>query len=513
MRRRWTWMLVTALVALGLAAACVILRAGRMPQVEGAVPAGRFPRLAPDYAGVTIPPNIAPLNFCLEEDGVCFYVRIHSARGGAIEVSSRRGEVAIPLRPWRALLSENAGGELVLDVHVQSADGSWRRYEPVRNRIARERIDRYVSYRQFNVLFDPFRRMRIFQRSLEDFEREVVLDNRSFGDGCMGCHTCWNQGTEKAVLQVRAASENGGSGMLLLEGGQVRKVSTITERTPRLAAFSSWHPSGELIAFSINKVKQFFHAARTEIRDGVDLDSDLAVYVLDSGQVTSTKAIADPDRLESWPAWSADGRHLYYVSSPVPWKERSKWPPEDYEQAMYDLMRIPYDLATQAWGEPETVLSAAEAGGSVTLPRPSPDGRFLVFCLSDYSTFPTFQPSSDLHLLDLATREWRRMECNSDRSESWHSWSSNSRWLAMGSKRDDGLFERLYFAYVDESGRAAKPFAMPEEDPAFYRSFFQVRQLPELMDQPMPVTGERLARLIRTLPWEEGQLPVTGATP
>jgi hypothetical protein len=513
MGRRGTWAVIAALSACAVAAAGFALALRGAPRVDGAVPVGRLPRLAPDYVGVTLPPNIAPMNFCVDEPGRCFLVRFHAPRGRAIDVSSSSGEVAIPSAAWRALLSANPGEELVLEVYVQGEDGSWRRYEDVRNRIAPEPIDRYVSYRQFNVLFDPYVHMRIFQRNLECFDRTVILDNRSFGGGCMGCHTCWNQGTDRALIQVRSGDVDYGYGTLLLVDGHVRKVSTLTKRTPRPAAFSSWHPSGKLFAFSINKVKQFFHAARTEIRDGIDMNSDLAVYVIESGVVTSTPAIARPDRLETWPAWSADGRYLYYVSSPVPWSDPTLRPPPSFKQAMYDLMRISYDLKTGAWGEPETVLSAVEAGGSITLPRASPDGRFLVFCQSDYSTFPTFQPSSDLYLLDLATGDRHRMECNSDRSESWHSWSSNGRWLAFGSKRDDGLFERLYFAYVDESGHAAKPFALPEKDPAFYRSFFQVRQLPELMDQPMPITGERLARAIRTLPWEEGELPITGATP
>ena len=193
MKRRWIPALVATCAALALAAAGFAVATGRAPRVGSAAPAGRLTRLEPDYAGVTLPPNIAPLNFCVAEVGVRFHARIRSARGDPIDVSSRRGEIAIPTRPWRALLSANAGEELLIEVCVQGADGSWQRYDAVRNPIARDPIDRYVSYRQFNVLFDPYRHMRLFQRSLECFEREVILDNHSFGDACIGCHTCWNQ--------------------------------------------------------------------------------------------------------------------------------------------------------------------------------------------------------------------------------------------------------------------------------------------------------------------------------
>ena len=121
--------------------------------------------------------------------------------------------------------------------------------------------------------------------------------------------------------------------------------------------------------------------------------------------------------------------------APKSWAASEKIPPANYEKIKYDLMRMGFDVETGAWGEAETVLSSKDTGLSITLPRFSPDGRFLVFCMSDYSTFPTFQPSSDLYLMDLKTGRYGRMECNSDQAESWHCWSSNSRWLVFSSKR------------------------------------------------------------------------------
>ncbi|MCK4373795.1 MAG: PD40 domain-containing protein, partial [Candidatus Brocadiae bacterium] len=344
-------------------------------------------------------------------------------------------------------------------------------------------------------------------------DESVVVDHRSFDRGCVNCHTFLNNSTEKMLIQMRSGRKDYGHGMLLVEDGMVRKVDTRTEFTPRPAAFASWHPNGRLVAFSMNRVRQFFHSARTEVRDGVDLDSDLAVYLLDSGTVSSTAGIADPDWLETWPAWSPDGRHLYYCRAPVLWSDRHKAPPRDYEHALYDLMRISYDPKAGTWGKPETVLSASQVGLSITLPRLSPDGRFLAFCMSQYSTFPAFQPSSDLYLMNMRTGQYTPMACNSDRSESWHSWSSNSRWLVFSSKRDDGLFMRAYFTYVDENGTAYKPFVLPQKDPAFYDSCIKLYQIPELISRPIPVRGERIAAAIRSDRWEHVGPPVTSATP
>ena len=169
-------------------------------------------------------------------------------------------------------------------------------------------------------------------------------------------------------------------------------------------------PQRRLAVYSINKVTQFFHAGGMEVRDVVDLDSALVCYQVESGKARVPKELADKDRLETYPTWSPDGKYLYFCSAPVLWKDRNAVPPENYDKVKYDLRRISYDVATDQWGNAETVLSAAETGQSILLPRISPDGRFLVFCMCRYGCFPVYQPSSDLYLMDLATPTQRLRE-------------------------------------------------------------------------------------------------------
>jgi hypothetical protein len=85
-------------------------------------------------------------------------------------------------------------------------------------------------------------------------------------------------------------------------------------------------------------------------------------------------AIALPDRNETWPAWSPDGRYLYYCSARL-------LPIEQFFNVRYDLMRMGYDIEHDRWGEPMVVVSAQQAGGSICQPKVSPDGRFVLFCL------------------------------------------------------------------------------------------------------------------------------------
>jgi hypothetical protein len=98
--------------------------------------------------------------------------------------------------------------------------------------------------------------------------------------------------------------------------------------------------------------------------------------------------------------------------------------------------------------------------------------------------------------MDLATRHLRRLDINSDQADTWHSWSSNSRWVVFSSKRLDGLLARPYFTYVDDQGRFHKPFLLPQEDPTFYAFCLNSFNVPELMRGPVTVKERDLVRAI-----------------
>jgi hypothetical protein len=133
--------------------------------------------------------------------------------------------------------------------------------------------------------------------------------------------------------------------------------------------------------------------------------------------------------------------------------------------------------------------------------------------MCDYGCFPIYQPSSDLYLMDLATREYRRLDINSEYSESWHSWSSNNRWIAFSSKRQGGLFTRTYLSYVDEEGRAHKPFVLPQRDPTYYQSLLKTYSVPELATDRVKVSRASLARAARAESSIAVDIPITAATP
>lgn len=458
----------------------------RRPPGEDCIAVSRPPAVFPDYSNTVIPPNIAPLNFTVGEDAAAYHVRISAAFGRAIDVRASSPAIRIPRKLWRNLLSANKGQDLRFDVYVKETDGSWRRFVTVTNTIANESIDSHVVYRLIPPIHHSWHKIEIRERCIEDFRERAIVDNRTFGRGCVNCHTFMQNRPETMSLQIR--SQRFGLPMIVVKGDEIRNVDTRTGRGISPAAYHSWHPGGSLIAFSRNKPSPFEHTGH-DIRDVLDYNSDLAVYFVDENRVEVPPVIADPEWRETWPSWSADGKHLYFCRSP-------QMPVEKFDEVRYDLMRIAYDYDSNTWGEPEVLVSGERAGCSTAQPRESPNGRWLLFSMCKYGSFPIYQRSSDLYVMDLGTRQYRRLAINSDLCDSWHGWSSNGRWAVFASKRGNGLMARIYFSYVDDAGRFYEPVLLPQRDPGFYNSCVRTFNIPELVNGPVRQTAARFGAAI-----------------
>lgn len=92
------------------------------------------------------------------------------------------------------------------------------------------------------------------------------------------------------------------------------------------------------------------------------------------------------------------------------------------------------------------------------------------------------------------------MSLNSDETESYHSWSSNGRWLVFSSKRGDGLTARPYFAYFGSSEEVGKPFVLPQRDPTLYERMVKTFNRPELIVGKINIDARDFERASREKP-------------
>jgi hypothetical protein len=106
--------------------------------------------------------------------------------------------------------------------------------------------------------------------------------------------------------------------------------------------------------------------------------------------------------------------------------------------------------------------------------------------------------SVDLYSINLENGFIRKMHeiCSND-VESYHSYSSNGRWVIFSSRRYDGNFTRPFIAYIDEDGIGRRPFELPQENPNFHREFMKSYNIPEFMSGPVKISPHEFSTLIK----------------
>ncbi|MFB3891147.1 MAG: hypothetical protein ACE15C_03890 [Phycisphaerae bacterium] len=496
-----------------VAAAALLAHTGGIPSTY--TEAKDPPRIVPDYTDIVIPPNIAPMNFRVSGPGSAFRARISGDKGRPIDISGNGPDIIIPIQPWRELLAANRGGGIGIDVFSRDGRGRWTKFRTVHNKVAQEEIDPYLAYRLLNPSIHNWAHLGLFQRRLSDYGEREILHSTNIQTSCCNCHSFYRNRPDTMLIHVRPGPIFPSSGMLVWRDGKLTKVDTRTKKYPRPVAYTSWHPNGRVAAFSVQKFSVYTHSIGREIRDHVDYICDLAVYDVQTRTLAYPPEISAPDAQETFPCWSADGKYLYFCRAPVLWTDPRTMEEaaiERHKEVKFDLVRIRYDDSTAPpkWGEVEVVLSSKATGLSILEPKASPDGRFLLVTMCDYGSFPVFRESADLYLVDPEKKTYRKLECSSDQSESWHSWSTNGRWVVFSSRRGSPQFARPHFTYIDAEGKDSKAWVLPQEDPSFYDSCTQTYNIPEFVTGPVQVTEDQLIQALLTS--TDSAVPVTGAT-
>ena len=421
--------------------------------------AGRVPVIEPDYREVVIPRNIAPMNFIISENEKSFTILINSSNGGSLRLKSRTGRVRIPQRSWKQLVAGDGRGNLTFEIQSAGKNRGIMKYKPFNIILATEPADPYLCYRTLYPGYETWGEMRIIQRSVSDFKEFSLMDNRALDGNCINCHSFIKNKPDLFMVHARGSK----AGTYFSDNKTVTRMELRTREMPGNAVYPAWHPSGKYIAFSSNMIFSAIHMRPEQNIELYDRFAILVLYDIGKNEMSVCGNNYKGGFMETYPFWSPDGRFLYYC------RADQMNPGLDYRQVRYDLVRMPFDMDTESFKEPEVILKAGEINKSVSLPSVSPDGRYLVFALHDYGGFPAWHREADLHLLDLKTGEIARLSLNSNETESYHSWSSNGRWLVFSSKRDDGFTSRPYLAYFVNPDSIGKPFLLPQRDPLLYK--------------------------------------------
>ncbi len=439
----------------------------------------RKPNIEPDYSEITIPTNIAPMNFIIKEDGNFFKI---TASGGEneyqININSSNGIIKFPKKSWKKLLDNCKGDKIKIQVFSSKDNNkNLNKFLPFYINVANEPIDQSLVYRLIHPGYYSWSKMKIVQRSLENFSEESIIENQVLEKNCINCHTFKQNNPDRFLVHIRGSK----GGTYFVEDNKIIRRALKTENMPGGATYPSWHPSGEYVAFSSNQVRQNFYAHSKKSIEVFDRVSTLILYDIKNNEILNITNQDTVEYLQTFPTWSPDGKFLYYCQANQS-ETDSNLDINDIKNTHYNLARKSFNSETLSFGKTELVFNASERKKSVSFPRISPDGKYLVFTLSDYGTFPIWHQEADLYLLDLQSGKNKRMDLNSDKTESYHSWSANSKWLVFSSKRLDGRSARPFFAYIGSWDQIGKPFVLPQEDPTHYNRMLETFNIPEFVN-------------------------------
>jgi hypothetical protein len=462
--------------------------------LDNTIKTDRKPVIEPDYSDVTIPPNIAPMNFSVSEEGVYFYVVATSGLTGyQVKIKSSDGTIRFPEKKWRRLVTGSIGDTIKFRIFVsKKAPADIIEYNTFSMIVAKEKIDPYLVYRLIYPGYYSWSNIKIVQRSTETFSAESVIENQILEKNCANCHSFNRNSADRFLIHIRGSL----GGTYFVEDGKITRTDPKIDAMPGGATYPSWHPGGRFVAFSSNQVRQSFYSIPAKKIEVYDLVSSLILYDRKSNEITSITERDTIKYLMTFPSWSPDGKYLYFC------RARQVINSTDPELGQilnthYDLARKSFDPESSSFGETEIVFNAAEIKKSASFPRISPDGEFLIFTLADYGTFPIWHKEADLYLLDLLSGSAEKMNINSDETESYHSWSSNGKWLVFSSKRIDGRSARPYFAHIDSLGDQGKEFVLPQKDPSLYNRMLESFNIPELVNGKIKFSPRDFARAAR----------------
>lgn len=439
-----------------------------------------------EYKDALIPCNIGPMNFQIKEDGFALYADFYADESQVSVKADENGVVKIPASDWEFLKKKS--DTIIVQVKAFYRDSvknvdKCRLFSNFHFYVSKDSIDRFLTYRLIEPSYQASGKMGLFSYDLEQLQESPIVtvskqysihDDRN--QMCVNCHHTQKKKDGISMFYYRGMT----GGLIVTNGKEVKKVNTKVGDMSYGTSYASIHPSKTYIAMSSALTRQMFHMVGPRKLDVFDWASDLVLYDFEKNSITNI--VRSKDKQESFPEWSIDGKSLYYVSCDTVFKF------DNYQDMKYELMQIDFDETDKSWSNSRKLLSFSDKDSSVTMPKISPDGKFLALTRSKFGVSTQTNQTADFIMLNLATNKiLDTQKVNSDEADSYHSWSSNSKWVVMSSRRENANYMRLYLFHVDGNGVVSAPFIVPRVNPTYYNYFLKCYNVPELVNQtPKP---------------------------
>ena len=236
---------------------------------ENAEQVDNYPLMFPVYTDVTIPVNIAPLNFLIRDVRITKMETVLTINGeeeNAMTVTNSGNVVHFDGDAWKELLQKAAGKKVSVQIYSRNKDNVWTQYKPLTWEVVGDSIDPYLTYQLIDPDYKVWSNIQIKQRCVENFREKTLVDHNLQQNKCMNCHILGNQDPKLSMVYLN----EDGRDAILNRNGRLRRLNIKTDKMPTASEYYNFSPSGKYIAFSTNSYLPAFHAnpsSRIEVYD------------------------------------------------------------------------------------------------------------------------------------------------------------------------------------------------------------------------------------------------------